>query len=453
MKSSFFSKAKYFLKERFDLAIDKGDEDETIASIKRSIEFKGTNLWILICAILIASLGLNMDSTAVIIGAMLISPIMGPIMGMGLGMGINDFDLLKRSLKNYLVATVIGILTSAIYFILSPLGEAKSELIARTTPSIYDVLIAFFGGLAGMLAASSKEKGNVITGVAIATALMPPLCTAGYGIAHQNITYFLGAFYLYLINTVFISWATFLGARFFRFSPKHFLDKEREKRVRTTIAIIVLLTMIPSILIAYFMIRTSVFENNAEKFISKELRFPNAEVVSKKIDAKARKIEVRLIGEEVPKFSIDIAQGKIEDYNLKDVLLVVNQNTREDDVDLVGKLSEKMFEKYYKSSELKIQILNTELDELKTELNKHNELNELSATLAPELKVVFPEIEEMALALTVKTKVSDNKSDTSMIAIVKFDEKLDEQTENRDKIKNWLKARTKTDYPIILLEE
>lgn len=181
---------KQFFSEYLDLRKDKDNEALIVESIRNGVEFKGTNLWILIFAIFIASLGLNVNSTAVIIGAMLISPLMGPIMGVGLAIGQNDFELLKRSLKSYLVATVFSVITATLYFSLTPLDEVQSELLARTSPTIYDVLIALCGGLAGIIALSTKEKGNVIPGVAIATALMPPLCTAGFGLATGNLLYF-----------------------------------------------------------------------------------------------------------------------------------------------------------------------------------------------------------------------------------------------------------------------
>ena len=178
------------LKYYFNLLSDKEDERQVVEHVSAGVEFRGTNLWILMCAIMIASLGLNVNSTAVIIGAMLISPLMGPIIGMGLSVGIGDFDLLKRALKNYGVATLISVVTATVYFLISPLSEARSELLARTSPSLYDVLIAFFGGAAGVLALTTKSKGQVIPGVAIATALMPPLCTAGYGLATAQWSYF-----------------------------------------------------------------------------------------------------------------------------------------------------------------------------------------------------------------------------------------------------------------------
>ena len=214
---------KGFIEKYLDLNKNKEDEQLTVETIRNGVEFKGANLWILIFATFIASLGLNVNSTAVIIGAMLISPLMGPIMGVGLAIGQNDFELLKRSLKNYLVATLFSVITATLYFSFTPLNEVQSELLARTSPTIYDVFIALFGGMAGIVALSTKEKGNVIPGVAIATALMPPLCTAGFGLATGNLLYFLGAFYLYFINSVFISLATVIGVRVMHFQLKAFV--------------------------------------------------------------------------------------------------------------------------------------------------------------------------------------------------------------------------------------
>jgi len=219
------------VKYRFNLDDDKATEDDVIDNIKKGIEFKGTNLWTLIFAVFIASIGLNVNSTAVIIGAMLISPLMGPIMGIGLGAGIFDFELIKKAIKNLLIATFIGLVASFFYFLISPLQFAQSELLARTSPTIWDVLIAFFGGLAGIVASSRKKYNNVIPGVAIATALMPPLCTAGYGLATAQWSYFFGASYLYVINSVFISISTFLIVRFLKFKPTTYVNPITARKV------------------------------------------------------------------------------------------------------------------------------------------------------------------------------------------------------------------------------
>ena len=230
----------------FNLMPDKEEERECIERISKEVSFKGANLWVLIFAIFLASLGLNVNSTAVIIGAMLISPLMGPIIGMGLAVGINDLDLLKRSAKNYAVATLISVLTATLFFLISPLSEAQSELLARTSPTLYDVLIAFCGGAAGVIALCTRGKGNVIPGVAIATALMPPLCTAGYGLATGHLLYFLGAFYLFFINTVFIALATFAGVRLMKFHQHEDLSDEQARIERRWIMSLVILTIIPA---------------------------------------------------------------------------------------------------------------------------------------------------------------------------------------------------------------
>ena len=245
----------------FDLRQEKEDEQETIESIRRGVDFKGTNLWVLIFATFIASLGLNTNSTAVIIGAMLISPLMGPIMGFGLGLGIADFELIKRSFRNLATAALFSVITSTLYFLLSPLSEAQSELLARTQPTVYDVLIAFFGGMAGIVASSTKNKGNVIPGVAIATALMPPLCTAGFGLASGNLYYFFGAFYLFFINSVFICLATYLVVCLLKYPKKVFLDKQREKKVKRYVGLIVFFTIVPSLFLSYNLIRSSYFND------------------------------------------------------------------------------------------------------------------------------------------------------------------------------------------------
>lgn len=229
-QNKLFRIIKLSIHKRFNLHLDKADEDDVVLSIKKNSDFVGANLWTLIFAIFIASIGLNVNSTAVIIGAMLISPLMGPIMGIGLGIGTNDFELVKKGLRNLLIATLISIVASTIYFYITPLHDAQSELLARTTPSIWDVFIAFFGGLAGIVAGTRKEKSNVIPGVAIATALMPPLCTAGFGLASGNFYFFIGAIYLYFINSVFICISTFLIVRFLKFKKKHFEDKNYEKK-------------------------------------------------------------------------------------------------------------------------------------------------------------------------------------------------------------------------------
>lgn len=264
-----------FLRDRFSLDEDKAQRDEVVAAIAKGVEFRGVNLWVLIFATMIASLGLNINSAAVIIGAMLVSPIMGPIMGAGLALGINDFELLKKSLRNLSLMFIVAIVTSTLYFFVSPLSANSSELLARTTPSIYDVLIALFGGLAGMVAQTRQDRtSTVIPGVAIATALIPPLCTAGFGIATGQPRFFFGAFYLFFINSVFIAMATYLVVRFLKYQKKAFLDPVRERNVKRSMLIISLVTFVPSVVIGVQMVRVSVFEAMADKYVERVFAFP-----------------------------------------------------------------------------------------------------------------------------------------------------------------------------------
>ena len=268
-----------FMRDRFSLEDDKASQDEVAANISKGTEFRGVNLWVLICATMVASLGLNVNSAAVIIGAMCISPIMGPIMGIGFSLGINDFDLLKKSVRNFVLMFVVAISTSTLFFFISPLGNASSELLARTTPTTYDVLIAFFGGMAGIVAQSRQDRNStVIPGVAIATALMPPLCTAGFGLATGQYRFFFGAFYLFFINTVFIALATYIFTRFLKYRKKTFLNKSRERFVKRTMLAITLVTFIPSVFIGLHMVRVSIFEVQADKYIAQVFNFPQTRV-------------------------------------------------------------------------------------------------------------------------------------------------------------------------------
>ena len=231
MAGNLYSAVKAYFKNYFDMSADLDDHATAVKSIIDGVSFKGTNIVILIIATFIASLGLNTNSAAVIIGAMLVSPLMGPIIGIGLGVGIYDFDLIKRSFRNLAMAAGFSVIASTVYFAVSPVSSGHSELLARTSPTIYDVFIGFFGGAAGIVALSSKHKGNVLPGVAIATALMPPLCSAGYGLGTLNLQYFFGAFYLFLINCIFIAFATTLGVKFLKFPRKTDLDPVMSKKI------------------------------------------------------------------------------------------------------------------------------------------------------------------------------------------------------------------------------
>ena len=429
---------KSFLREYLDLRKDKDNELETIDSIRKGVEFKGANLWILIFAIFMASLGLNVNSTAVIIGAMLISPLMGPIMGVGLSVGLNDFELMKRSLKSFLITTAFSVTTATVFFLFTPIAEAQSELLARTSPTIYDVFIALFGGLAGVVALSTKEKGNVIPGVAIATALMPPLCTAGYGLASGNLIYFLGAFYLYFINSVFISLATFIGVRVMHFQRKEFVDKKREKTVRKYIILIVVLTMCPAVYLTFGIIKSTFYETAANHFINTELNFENTQVLDKKVSYEHREIRVVLIGPEVPEASIALARSKMKQYKLEETKLVVLQGMNNDAMD-ISSIRAMVMEDFYKNSEQRLQEQQKKISALERNLEKYKSYDEMSRTIIPELKVLYPSVTTVSISHTLETTVDSLKTDTIALAVLKFTRHPSES--EKRKRTEWLQAR------------
>jgi len=352
--------------DNFRLNNEKENHQTVIESIDKGVVFKGANLWILVFAIFIASLGLNVNSTAVIIGAMLVSPIMGPIMGLGLGMAINDLTLLRKSLFNYLFAALVGLATSTLYFLLSPINIAHSEILARTSPNIYDVLIAFFGGLAGVLATSTKQKGNVIPGVAIATALMPPLCTAGYGLATIQFEFLFGALYLFLINTVFIALSTFITLRFLRYPIKHLPNPKDDINLRRIFWVIVVLTFLPSIYFGYMLVKKNEFNVQVHKFIANETNFTEDYLLNKKIDFKNQEIILTFGGRKIKQEEIDTLKTKLKDYNLLGVTLEVKQGFAmlEDDNNNV-QFNQMAFALQAMESELK--NLHSKLDSLKSD--------------------------------------------------------------------------------------
>lgn len=441
MDNSLLRQIKIFLTRHFDLRQEKEDEQETIESLKKGVEFRGTNLWVLIFAIFLASLGLNTNSTAVIIGAMLISPLMGPIMGFGLGLGITDFELVKRSLRNYLTATVFSVVTATIYFLISPISEAQSELLARTSPTIYDVLIAFFGGLAGIVAGSTKSKGNVIPGVAIATALMPPLCTAGFGLATGNLSYFFGAFYLYFINTVFISLSTYIVVRVLKYPNKEILDKKRELIVRRYMMIIVTCTIIPSLYLTYRVFKDTLFDQQVRSFVNKELDFPNTQILSRTVavDTTGHKaISVVLLGDEVPDVMIEAARARMTDYGLGGIGLNVQQGFGTD-VD-INELKSVLMKDLYKNNEELVRAQAAQIDSLKHTVDRYRRASHLALSLTPELRVLYPQVERLACTPTIIANTVENKPDTVLLVYVKAKKALtpDEQR----KLSQWMAART-----------
>ncbi len=410
----------------FNLMADKEDERQVIEQVSAGVVFRGTNLWILMFAILIASLGLNVNSTAVIIGAMLISPLMGPIIGMGLGVGIGDYDLLRRALKNYGVATVISVVTATLYFLLSPISEARSELLARTSPTLYDVLIAFCGGAAGVLALTTKSKGQVIPGVAIATALMPPLCTAGYGLATAQWSYFFGAIYLFFINTVFIAISTFFGVKLLRFHSHTNLMPELARRGKRLVWIVVIVTMIPAFFMTVNIVKTNVFERNVQQFVGRELTQAGTQILSSQ--AEHDTLRVVAVGRTIADAEIDVARRRMTDYGLRDYALMVIQGTDGESVEALSK----QINSIVSASDAATRHLSTQVSDLERQLVLYTQYDTLTVHLADEVKPLFPQVE----------KVSVGRVGGDVIAIVTLKKGSNITPSDRGRIEEWLRART-----------
>ncbi len=316
---------KNFMK-KFRMESEMENISEVREDVLDGIDFSGTNLWILIFAILIACLGLNVNSTAVVIGAMLVSPLMGPIVGMGFSLGMYDFGLLKKSFSNFLVMTVVSLLVSTVYFFITPIHQAYSEILARTSPTLFDVLIAISGGLAGVFALFSKKKGNVIPGVAIATALMPPLCTAGYALANGQWKYFAGALFLYTINSVFIGLSNYTFVSYYARTHRSEMPNEKvQKQVRIWLTVVILLMVIPSVIFAAQMVKQERFTTSATDFVNNEVENSNYIISDKKIDPSTETITVTFAGKKVDSAYIKSLDYKLHNYYDPDAKLVIRQ--------------------------------------------------------------------------------------------------------------------------------
>ena len=429
-------------KRFFNALPDKTDETAIVEQISDGVTFRGANLWVLIFAIFIACLGLNLNSTAVIIGAMLISPLMGPIIGMGLAVGRADLELLKRSLTNYGVSTVISVLTAALYFQLTPLTEAQSELLARTSPTLYDVLIALFGGAAGILALSTGGKGNVIPGVAIATALMPPLCTAGYGLAMGEWSFFFGACYLFFINTVFIALATYLGVRLLQFQPKQFVDKARLAVVNRYIAVIVVVTMLPAVYMTTQIIRQSVFENHVKQFVKQELHQPGTRILSEQADRETKTLDVVALGAALPNEMIEAARQRLADYQLADYQLNVIQGAQSDSL-LLARNNAGTQQSLSGLDQQQLALQTERVAQLERETADYRRLDALAREIAGEVKAVCPKVESIGLSKITETPVDSGAVRSYVLAVANSRTPL--PTADRDRLAQWLKVRTQAD--------
>lgn len=432
---------KHRVLERFALGADAASQEEVNSNIHKGIMIRGTNLWVLIFAIFIASLGLNTNSTAVIIGAMLISPLMGPIIGMGYSMGVYDFNLLKESLRNFLFMIVVSLITSAVFFTLPLITSTQSELLARTQPTTYDILIALFGGLAGMVAQTRKDRtGTVIPGVAIATALMPPLCTVGYGLATLQFRFMLGALYLFTINSIFIALASFIVTRVMKFKMIGELEPDKLKKLKHAMVAVIIIVTLPSVLIAISIIQRSAFEANYRNFVDEAFKYDNTFVVESKYEynANPRKqsvIEVRLFGEPLSDNVINNIRGQMSSvYHLPKVDLVVRQSNQED-----GGIAITALQSNYTEM---LNEKNRQISHLQEQLSSIRTADTLAvSSMTRELGIFVPEINDMSLQRHISYNTDGAATDTAYICIISFRDETDIQPKI-DLIKDWLTKRT-----------
>jgi len=413
----------------FNLHNGEERKEKVLENVRNSISFSGSNFWILACAIMVASIGLNVNSTAVVIGAMLISPLMGPIVGAGFALGIYDSALLRKSLKNLLISTLVGLLVSSLYFLLTPFKEAQSEILARTAPNIYDVLIAFFGGLVGVIAVTRVEKGNPIPGVAIATALMPPLCTAGYGLATGKWTYFGGAMFLYAINCVFICIATFIIVKYLKYPAAEFVDKRKESRVRTWISVITVLMIIPSIYFAYRFIAQQRYYEQVSKFITTEFEDKGNTVVYRKTDytTSPKRIELAFLTRKFNAEEIREEERKLAEFGITDTRLVIRQDS--------AFLAQ--------AAKIKSNEVATDASRVAAELNaKMDRYVFKTENLYREAKAIIPELTTLSAS---KHEILSDRDSTFVIPVALYESQTSLNSEQTKILVKWLKARLKVD--------
>lgn len=451
---------KVFLNDLLDIRQDT-DRDSTIEAVRKDIPFKGHNAWILIFSILVASIGLNVDSVAVVIGAMLISPLMGPIVGIGLSVGINDGQMMKRSFVNLLVMLFLSVLTAFLYFSISPLKELTPQLDARTYPTILYVLVAFASGFALIVAKTkSGTIASVIMGVAIATALMPPLCTVGYGLAQavtanpDGLGYAAGALYLFFINAVFIALATFIVSKLLRFPMVKYANQKKRKRVSTIATLVALLVLAPSVFMFYTLLQKQLFYSKANDFISTYVKHEGTEVIKHTEDPKNRQIDVYLIGDLVPQNLINTWERELlKTEGLALSKIVVHQGTDQSTL-MAERLSTEvksgiLEDLYVKNSEAltskdaQIQLLEQQLTQLKGNAIPFESIRK-------EAKINYDGLQQFGYSTMITT---DFKSDADTLTVirVRWSDTIQSDLRQRQeqKMQAWLMERFKLDTLVI----
>lgn len=424
------------LLQLINLESDLDNYENIHETIEKEIVFKGTNLWILVFAILVASVGLNMNSTAVIIGAMLISPLMGPINGMGYSIATYDFPLFRQAVKNFSFAVLAGLFASTAYFAISPISTAHSELLARTSPTIYDVLIAFFGGLAGIVAMTSKKKGNVIPGVAIATALMPPLCTAGYGLATAQFNFFFGALYLFTINTVFIALAGLLISQILNLPIRGTISEIQKKRINQMISLVMSLVLIPSIYFGYVLVQKENFTENAARFINNISVVEGNYLLKNEINPKTRTIHLVYGGTSLSEEQKEAITARTADFSLKDVKVEFSQGFSFTDMALKNNEVETL--------KSEINRLNLLIRERNAALTGITSVQERGGEILAEIGVLYPQVEGVSYSQVLNFVKGTDVPDTIALVTVTTKGK-DLAAREKEQVEKWLATRLKTE--------
>ncbi len=423
------------LLQHIDLESDLDSYESIHDTIEKELVFKGTNLWILVFAILVASVGLNMNSTAVIIGAMLISPLMGPINGIGYSIATYDFPLFRQAIKNLSFAVVAGLLASTAYFTISPISTAHSELLARTSPTIYDVLIAFFGGMAGIVAITSTKKGNVIPGVAIATALMPPLCTAGYGLATAQLSFFFGAMYLFTINATFMALSALLISQVLKLPIRSTIGEAHKKRINQMISVVLALVLIPSIFFGYRLVQKENFAERAGRYVNNISVVEGNYLLKHEVNAKTRTIQLTYGGASLSDQQKSEITARAEDFSLRNVTVEFRQGFSYADMALRNSEVETL--------KAEINRLNMVIRERNTTLSNINVTRERGSELLAELEVLYPRIEGLSYSQALNYTKGSAKPDTlTMVTVTTRGRAL--SASEKEQISKWLATRLKT---------
>lgn len=420
----------------FDLKADQAAPDVIDSTIRAAGQVSGTNMWVLMFAIVIASVGLNVNSPATIIGAMLISPLMGPIIGIGYGAGIKDFALIRKSLRNLAAFTAISLLASTLYFLVTPLQDAQSELLSRTTPNIWDVLIAFFGGAAGMVGLTRKEKSTTIPGVAIATALMPPLCTVGYGLATGQPRFFFGALYLFAINGVFIALATLTISRILRLPMHKFADAAADARARLVIGLIVAVTLVPSVFLAAKLVKEQVFLSEAQRYIRAVSTSEKTLIItSNEVDAEQKVISLYLISADSPESAQKQLEAKLQEFRLTGARLDLHLAS-------AGQPTGPTKNEPNLAMQQKLEQQLVQLRVLQERLEHTRSTDALFLQLGREIQVQYPTLEKVSIAREVRSEAATENSSAakeSVLAVIESTRPLAKMDIQR--LENWLAVR------------